>query len=351
MTETAGRETASDDATTRRRLCSVAARAAGEDPIGSAWATERLLLVETPLPWPADLREARALPPGLADLITIMYESQPEIGLLAIAPDRVYSRDGWTRVVDLAFPAPPRHVMRRREVLVPRDQAADLLAAWLAGAMRVPSGIAAEPQSDAGRDLLVCTHGTVDACCALFGYPLFRALRREAATMENCRVWRSTHFGGHRFAPTLLDLPEGRYWGFLTPELGTALLRHDGDPVDLRMSYRGWAGHATPEAQYLEREAFMREGWAWTTWPQAASQALARGRDGGVLTRITAFPPSEAPVAYSGWIEPARTIVTLFDTDGEPAEQPLLNARDLHRRVGPRASPEQSIAHARQDLD
>lgn len=197
----------------RRRPCSVVAKAQGEDPIGTAWAAERLLLVEVPLPWPYDYREARGLPPGLADMITGMWETHPNAGLLTIAPDRDLSRDGLLRVIDFACPAPPRTGMVRSEFLVPADSVAAFVAARLSDDPRPASAMpGVEPQAFAGRDLLICTHGTIDACCALFGYPSYRRLRASArASGDEVRVWRSSHFGGHRFAPTVLELPSGRF--------------------------------------------------------------------------------------------------------------------------------------------
>ena len=42
------------------------------------------------------------------------------------------------------------------------------------------------------RDLLVCTHGTRDRCCATFGYPVYNRLRRTFEQNESGtnRVWR-----------------------------------------------------------------------------------------------------------------------------------------------------------------
>ena len=188
-----------------------------------------------------------------------------------------------------------------------------------------------EPQSFTGRDLLVCTHGTVDACCALFGYPFYRDLRRAAkAAAGSCRVWRSTHFGGHRFAPTVLDLPEGRYWGFMTPERGEALVTRTGEVADLRESYRGWAGYEAPEAQLLEREIFVREGWAWTTWPQSA-ESLVQDQQRGTFVRIDAFPPIASSVTYTGWVESPGTVTTLFEIDGELSQQATYRVRDVQK--------------------
>lgn len=60
---------------------------------------------------------------------------------------------------------------------------------------------------------LVCTNGKRDRCCARNGLPLYHALVEYAGQT----VWQCTHLGGHRFAPTLLTIPDGAYYGRLTP--------------------------------------------------------------------------------------------------------------------------------------
>jgi len=66
---------------------------------------------------------------------------------------------------------------------------------------------------DAAPMVLVCTHGTRDACCAVRGRPIVAALARALPD----EVWECTHLGGHRFAGTLLTLPDGACFGRLDP--------------------------------------------------------------------------------------------------------------------------------------
>jgi hypothetical protein len=115
--------------TRQRRLCSVIAREQGHDPIGTAWAVERMLVVELPLPWPEDFFAARAFPLGLADTLMALWDEHPDTGLLAIAPDRDYSRPDRTRVIDFRYPAPPRAAATRAEYLVPSDRVGEFVAA------------------------------------------------------------------------------------------------------------------------------------------------------------------------------------------------------------------------------
>ena len=70
------------------------------------------------------------------------------------------------------------------------------------------------------RDLiLVCTHGRHDKCCAKFGKELADNLRMQLKDQEeNIEVFDSSHLGGHRFAPIMIDFPSGRAYGQLTTE-------------------------------------------------------------------------------------------------------------------------------------
>lgn len=59
---------------------------------------------------------------------------------------------------------------------------------------------------DAAPQLLICTNGRRDVCCAVRGRPLAAAAARRAPE----RVWEVSHTGGHRFAPTAVLLPWGQ---------------------------------------------------------------------------------------------------------------------------------------------
>jgi hypothetical protein len=60
---------------------------------------------------------------------------------------------------------------------------------------------------------LVCVNGRRDACCALRGPRVARALAERVPG----RVFECTHLGGHRFAANLLALPSGLVFGRLDP--------------------------------------------------------------------------------------------------------------------------------------
>ena len=60
----------------------------------------------------------------------------------------------------------------------------------------------------------VCTNGKRDRSCAVRGAATYRAFADQAGAT----VWMTTHLGGHRFAPTLLSLPDGFCYGRIHPQ-------------------------------------------------------------------------------------------------------------------------------------
>lgn len=264
---------------TRPRRCALFAKTQHEDPIGTAFPYERWLIVEVPTPWPRNVWQSDQVPAAVRALVSAARELQRGVRPLAIAPDPEYSRPGYTRLLHLRRPTLPFAVYAKDEFLVPSEQVAALIEALFERPTALPRFA---PYRQAGaliRDLLVCTHGSQDGCCGTFGYPLYRLARDgyAATSRGRLRAWRVSHFGGHRFAPTLIDFPEGRYWGNLEPAALDLLVRRNGLLPDPRRCYRGWAGLGFFE-QVAEREILRHEGWAWTGYLKAGHAIDEDGR-------------------------------------------------------------------------
>ncbi|NJN54464.1 MAG: sucrase ferredoxin, partial [Anaerolineae bacterium] len=69
------------------------------------------------------------------------------------------------------------------------------------------------PHLVTGQRYFVCTNGKRDRSCAVYGAALYRALAEKVSSA----VWMTTHLGGHRFAGTLLSLPDGVCYGRVAP--------------------------------------------------------------------------------------------------------------------------------------
>jgi hypothetical protein len=102
--------------------------------------------------------------------------------------------------------------------------------------------------------LLVCTHGKHDRCCARHGRPLYQALAELA---EEGWVWQVSHVGGDRFAGNLVALPDGLYFGRVSPAAAWPVLE-DYLAGRIRLEhYRGRAAYSFAEqaAERAVREA------------------------------------------------------------------------------------------------
>ena len=88
--------------------------------------------------------------------------------------------------------------------------------------------------------IFICTHGRHDKCCAKFGQELVDKIRYHVSKQKtDVEIWESSHLGGHRFAPTMIDFPTGRAYGRLcTDELPNYLASRKINQV-YGVAYRG----------------------------------------------------------------------------------------------------------------
>jgi hypothetical protein len=113
------------------------------------------------------------------------------------------------------------------------------------------------------QDILICTHGSHDRCCARGENPFYIQARRMLRSLpDDIQVWRSSHFGGHRFAPTAITFPDGRVYARLDLFSLKSLLTRSGNVALINPIYRG-SSLLPEELQSLERSLFLRFGWAW----------------------------------------------------------------------------------------
>ncbi len=142
--------------------------------------------------------------------------------------------------------------------------------------------------------LLVCTHGKHDPCCARHGRPLYQALDELA---EDEWVWQVSHVGGDRFAGNLVVLPDGLYFGRVTPGAAWPVL---DDYLAGRIQlehYRGRTAYAFPTqaAECVVREATGLDGVADLVLEQERPVVVFRGGGRRFEVDVTAAP---GPLSY-----------------------------------------------------
>jgi len=301
-------------------LCAAVSLRAGEDPIGTASGAPLTLLIEHPLPWPRDPLTHTTRFPGLPSALAEAVRAGLRVRALAVTPREDTPR-GMTRVLAFRQPTGEWATLHKQEFLVPDAQVTALTEALLHGTSAAPAG-AHELDGAHVRELLVCTHGNVDAACGKLGYALYRELER-VPTQQPARAWRVSHVGGHRFAPTLLDLPTGRMWAHLDPLALARLLRQVGPVTDLHRHQRGWIG-ADAWGQMAERAVFERVGWTWLAHTRHTETLRVEDGSGDPLTtptpprsalvRVHHTTPDGARGAFDVTIEPEGFVLTVTNT-------------------------------------
>lgn len=292
--------------------CSVQTAALAEDPSGTAGFARRVILVELPLPWPKKIDQHHLLTD--AD-----FGGDGTVKLLGIRSSEATELDRH-RVIIWERTEPFRG-FERTETDVARGELASLLSTV---ARRGPAAMetAVRPSGDL-HDLLLCTHGSRDRCCGQLGTLLH--LELDGTLGPNVRLWRTSHTGGHRFAPTAIHFPHGTTWASLTAELTTAIVRQSVPTHGLAEHYRGNLGINGRPAQIAEGRAFLDRGWPFLdqertvdTDVDADGTVTATVRGDAGLHTVSLRPVDPIPVPPCGQpIEAAAKATPQYDVVAE----------------------------------
>ncbi len=333
------------------------------DPVGSAPVVGGFLLVSWPLPWPADVGDVAELAEVLDAARRVGFRVQlvtrpgADPVVVRYAP-RATGATGATGAAGAAVmvPGEPGATFSEFERLaVAADDPASLVAVasdLLAGVGCLPTGagdsgagtgdlrargVTADERAPAGHqpsgagdlsvgssglgsrrapragllgapaqagtagDVLVCTHGRRDRCCGSAGMALFQELA-ERHLPARWELSRTSHTGGHRFAPTAVVLPEGTMWAFADPDLLEQVVTRSGSFSEVAARYRGCAGLDSAASQVLERVALEEEGWSVL---DGARQGTALG---GGRHRLTVRWPDGRVRVWEATVVPRRRL-------------------------------------------
>jgi (2Fe-2S) ferredoxin len=220
--------------------CADAARVRADPLAGSAPPARRWLLLEHPGPWKIDAIAGSGIDSDVLLALAQKAGSATRI-LLVRRPGRIDRR------------APRRWILAGLDSATltgPWRHDHDLLDA--AEAMIATSPPSMEPPQPL---ILVCTHGVHDVCCALRGRPVASALASRWPEL----VWECTHIGGDRFAPNVVLLPDGFYYGNLDPDDAVATVEAHLTGTVLTDRLRGMA-RFLPPVQAAVIAAYQRYG-------------------------------------------------------------------------------------------
>lgn len=241
--------------------CTIQTRLLGEHPAGTAGGADRYVLVDVPLPWPADIGDHPLLatagdpdapaPVGRTKLLGVTATDGPA------AADR---EDAETDLVV--------HARGEADVDYARWEGSVLTAELGEVLGRIRAGdLSALSPVDPVPEVLVCAHGSRDRCCGSLG----TLLALELAADDDLVVRRASHLGGHRFAPTVLAFPAGLGLAHVDAGHVRTVLGRDADPSGLERHLRGWLGLPDGRAQRADVAALAALGWGWWDRPRTAT--------------------------------------------------------------------------------
>ncbi len=326
--------------------CSTWARDRKVDPIGTAGNYAGFLLMEWPLPWPSDVKDIVAMDPVREELavanvrLQLLVPGSP-------APSRQTRLSLYWRPTQALEPGGQDEGWFAGYQMSEASAQLNGAGAQLGDAAAAPAELVpvvrhllaqARHNGPSPRPLLapdrvlICTHGSRDTCCGSLGMDLVKAMNdlsvADGSTSPAGRAvrCRTSHTGGHRFAPTAIILPQGTVWAFLDAPTLERILERSG-PVDTLVSrYRGCAGLGTKRVQVLERALFAEVGWEWLDYRRRGWDLP----DDGVV--LEAIAPDGTTRAWRASVRPGRVLpvpVCRQSLAGATKFEPELRLSDL----------------------
>lgn len=261
----------------KKVFCNCTAWLKGLDPVGYASNITRMVALERELPWQS--RASDCLPtyfqPAYDHAKRIKVGTQTAGSVMGISnlvltvPEKETTVDGMKRILIWERPTSLFAKYIRYEYLLPDWVLEDFCWALAFDAdqlMQFDKFLVDHERPM--RDFLVCTHGSRDAACGKYGYKLYSELKALSHRQSDVQVWRSSHFGGHVFAPTMIELPAAIYWGNLDKYPVQNIVNRAGNIAGIKSVFRGWSGAPAGFAQAADREMVLTGGWHWLAVPR-----------------------------------------------------------------------------------
>lgn len=234
---------AAQTASPQRYYCSLASQEVGEQLFGSATRTDVWLALEYSGAWHDKAFEQSALPQPVKDHLAAQAAAIPNARIQLIRRQGEASAGGYAFYVAVAREVAPLLYAFR----LPSYE--DLLTLDIAAVAAADPAYASHVSAE--KLYLVCSNGERDACCGRFGAVTFAAM----AQIDGDAVWRTTHVGGHRFAPNVVVLPHGIFYGRVAAEDAQRVL---DDYRGGRITLDRLRGRACYPAEAQVAEYFLR---------------------------------------------------------------------------------------------
>lgn len=221
--------------------CSECSRAVGEQVFGTAPRTDVWILLEYDGAWGAKAIPESDLPGAVKQQMLAWGEAIPNCKTLFIKGGA--RGEGVRLFVALSS---------ERDPVLYRFELPDFDALL---ALEMDAILKRDPRFDAHRHadslIAICTNGRRDVSCAKYGLPVYREMTQHVPGW----AWEVTHIGGHRFAGTMVILPDGVVYGQVDPDDAKEIAQKTRDRYVIAEKLRGRTCYDAPvqAAEYYLR--------------------------------------------------------------------------------------------------
>jgi hypothetical protein len=251
--------------------CSVHTAQLEVNPAGTAISASCVILVDTPQPWPKPV---------------FTHPYLHDVEGKSIDPDGLAVR---------VLATVPRGGQELRACAFRRTESGTVAASLSLTGLTAAEAVAklrdaADPRLVEGATeisanaILVCTQGTHDVCCGAQGSTLVKRIEGDHR-LAGFPLFRVSHTGGHRFAPTAMTLPDGRMWAFIDVDQLVTALTKTAPPAEVTAWCRGSWEAPTPRYQAAEVAALASGGWpaGAATFQELDDEVIRVTRDGETI--------------------------------------------------------------------
>ena len=243
-----------------KNLCSNYSININESPIGSASNFDKYLLIGVPTPWKSEITESEKFPKKIKSLLEKNSNLLETTKILGFNTEDRYDDINKTHIILFAKTKGNFEKFEKFEFLSDQKNLEKLILHLLNSNYKNHSSKI--NQNNNSRDLLICIHGARDTCCASIGYPIYEKILSSQQSSK-INVFQVSHIGGHRFAPNIIDMPDGRNWVKISKDSIDEFIDQKKPMNSFKENYRGWTILKNGFEQIAEREVFSIEGWDW----------------------------------------------------------------------------------------
>lgn len=312
-----------------------------EPLIGTAVSAQLFILLETPQPWIKPALLSDGVPESLRQTVKTVLGPESGVRVHLICNEQT-STQAQRRILIFrrassastrsAYPGFAEGWVKGYEAWELRVETPEIMAPALAaflGGNPQANGVSCQRIPADQRHWLICTHATHNECCGIYGIPFYQATIakiQQLGLTHQVQPWEVTHIGGHRFAPTLIDFPQGRYYGNLEEESLICLLKQSGAIAPLISRYRGWCLMPKP-LQVLEGELLKHHGWNWMQGQMAGRILDQDTENGRVWVELWFKSPDQSRWRYTAELHHGKLYEYQMSPKSELRWSPLVTRK------------------------